>query len=50
MNWSAMTMTFKLKDKSLLDGVKAGNNVDFDFDFDFDFVKERNSYLITAIK
>lgn len=31
MNWSAMTMTFKAKDKKMLEAFKPGAKVDFDF-------------------
>lgn len=31
MNWPAMTMTFKAKDKSMLDKVKSGDQVEFSF-------------------
>jgi len=31
LNWPAMTMEFKLKDKAMLGGVKAGSRIRFDF-------------------
>jgi Cu/Ag efflux protein CusF len=44
MNWSAMTMTFKAKDKALLEKIKPGDKVDFEF------VQQGKDYIVTAIK
>ena len=44
MNWSAMTMTFKVKDKAMLDQLAAGKKVDVEF------VQEGKDYVITAVK
>lgn len=44
MNWPAMTMTFKVKDKKILDKVKQGEKVDFSF------VQAGNDYAITDVK
>jgi Cu/Ag efflux protein CusF len=44
MNWPAMTMTFKVKDKKMLDKLKPGGKVDFSF------VESGKDYLITDIK
>jgi Cu(I)/Ag(I) efflux system periplasmic protein CusF len=44
MNWSAMTMTFKVKDKALLQKVKQGEKVDFEF------VQQGKDYVVTAVK
>lgn len=44
MNWPAMTMSFKVKDKSLLDKLAVGKKVDFGF------VKEGEGYLVTIVK
>lgn len=44
MNWSAMTMTFKVKDKDLLDKLGVDKKVDFDF------VKQGKDYVVTAVK
>ena len=32
LSWPAMTMTFKVKDKALLDKLAVGKKVDFDFE------------------
>ncbi len=44
MNWPAMSMTFKVKDKKMLDKVKEGDKVDFSF------VQSGKDYTITQIK
>jgi Cu/Ag efflux protein CusF len=44
MNWPAMSMTFKVKDKALLEKVKQGEKVDFEF------VQQGKDYLVTAVK
>jgi Cu(I)/Ag(I) efflux system protein CusF len=43
MNWPAMTMTFKVKDKALLEKVKQGQKVDFEF------VQQGKDYVVTAV-
>ena len=44
MNWPAMTMTFKAKDKKLLEIVKQGEKVDFEF------IQQGKDYIVTAVK
>jgi Cu(I)/Ag(I) efflux system periplasmic protein CusF len=44
MKWPAMTMTFKVKDKKMLDKVKQGQKVDFSF------VQSGKDYTITQLK
>jgi Cu(I)/Ag(I) efflux system protein CusF len=44
MNWPAMTMTFKVKDKKMLDKAKSGEKVEFSF------VQSGKDYTITDIK
>ena len=44
MNWSAMTMTFKVKDKALLHKFADGKKVDFEF------MQEGKDYVVTAVK
>lgn len=44
MSWPAMTMTFKAKDKALLEKVKPGQKVDFEF------VQQGKDYVVTALK
>ena len=44
LNWPAMTMTFGVKDKALLDKVQPGAKVEFSF------VQSGKDYLITEIK
>ena len=44
MNWPAMTMTFKAKDKKMLGKVKEGDKVDFSF------VQSGKDYTITQMK
>ena len=44
LNWSAMTMGFQVKDKSLL------NRLAVDKKVEFEFVQQGKDYLITAVK
>ena len=44
MKWPAMTMTFKVKDKKMLDKAKEGDKVDFSF------VQSGKDYTITQMK
>jgi Cu(I)/Ag(I) efflux system periplasmic protein CusF len=44
MNWPAMTMTFKVKDKKMLEKTKSGEKVEFSF------VQSGKDYTITDIK
>ena len=44
MNWPAMTMTFKAKDKAMLEKVKPGAKVEFRF------VQSGKDYVVTDIK
>lgn len=44
LNWPAMTMAFKAKDKQLLSSVKPGDKVDFTL------VKQGNDYVVTSVK
>lgn len=44
MNWPSMTMTFKAKDKAMLDKVKNGQQVEFSF------VESGRDHTITEIK
>ena len=44
LNWPAMTMTFGVKDKALLDKVQPGAKAEFSF------VQSGKDYLITEIK
>ena len=44
MKWPAMTMTFKVKDKKMLDKVKEGDKVDFSF------VQSAKDYIVSEIK
>ena len=44
MKWPAMTMTFRVKDKKMLDMVKQGEKVDFSF------VQSGKDYIVTKIK
>ena|SRR2546427_4257565 len=44
LNWPAMTMGFKLKDKSLMDKIKPGDKVEFTL------VQVGTEYLITGMK
>ena len=44
MNWPSMTMSFKVKDKTMLDKVQNGQQVDFSF------VESGKEHTITEIK
>ncbi|MFY9315391.1 MAG: copper-binding protein [Burkholderiales bacterium] len=44
MKWPAMTMTFKVRDKAMLNEVKQGEKVEFDF------VQSGKDYTITQMK
>ncbi|WP_431273212.1 copper-binding protein [Variovorax ureilyticus] len=44
MNWPAMTMDFKVKDKALLDKFADGQNVEFEF------AKEGKLYIVKSVK
>lgn len=44
LNWPAMTMGFKVKDKSLLPKLAQGKKVDVEF------TKEGNDYVVTSVK
>lgn len=44
MNWPAMSMTFKAKDKKALRGLKPGQKVEFDFE------QHGKDYVITQVK
>ena len=44
MNWSSMSMSFKVKDKAMLDKVKNGDQVEFTF------IQSGKDYTITEIK
>ena len=44
MNWSAMTMTFAVKDKKLLDKLQTGKKVEFEF------VQQGKDNVITDVK
>ena len=44
MNWSAMTMSFSVKDKTLLDKLQAGKKVEFEF------VQQGKDNVITNVK
>lgn len=44
MNWPAMTMGFKVKDKMLLDRLGDGKKVEFEF------IQDDKDYVITGVK
>ncbi len=44
MSWPAMTMTFKAKDKAMLERIKPGAKVEFSF------VQSGKDYIVTKIK
>ena len=44
LNWSAMTMSFVVKDKALFDKLAADKKVEFEF------VQQGKDYLITVVK
>ncbi|BAP87639.1 uncharacterized protein E1O_05080 [Burkholderiales bacterium GJ-E10] len=44
LNWPAMTMTFTVRNKKLLDKLTEGKKVDFDF------VQKGGNYIVTAVR
>ena len=44
MKWPAMTMTFKAKDKKMLESLAPGKKVEIDF------VQQGKDYIITSVK
>ena len=44
LNWSAMTMSFAVKDKAMLDKLQPGKKVEFEF------VQQGKDYVITTVK
>jgi Cu(I)/Ag(I) efflux system protein CusF len=44
MNWPAMTMSFQVKDKALMQKLKKDQKVDFEF------VQQGKDYVITGVK
>ena len=44
LNWPAMTMTFGVKDKSLLDKLAVGKKVDVEF------TQQGSNYVVSAVK
>jgi len=44
LNWPGMTMTFKAKDKAVLDKVKKDQKIDFGF------VEQGKDYVVTDVK
>ena len=44
INWPAMSMGFKAKDKKALEGLKPGQKIEFDF------VQQGKDYVITKVK
>ena len=44
MDWPAMTMTFMVKDKALLDKLAVNKKIEFEF------VQQGSDYVITAVK
>lgn len=44
MNWPTMTMSFKVKDKAIMEKMKKDRKVDFDF------VQEGRDYVVTGVK
>lgn len=44
LNWQAMTMTFEVKDKSLLKKMEVGKTVEFSF------VQQGDDYVVTGLK
>ena len=44
LKWPAMTMSFKAKDKKVLETLKPGQKIDFEF------VQEGKAYIVTRIK
>ena len=44
MNWPTMTMSFKVKDKAVMDRLKKDQKVEFEF------VQEGKDYVVTGVK
>ena len=44
LNWSAMTMTFAVKDKAMLDKLQPGKKVEVEF------IQQGKDYVITGVK
>jgi Cu(I)/Ag(I) efflux system protein CusF len=44
LNWPAMTMGFRVKDKTLLDKLAVGKQAEFEF------VQEGSNYVVTAVR
>ena len=44
LNWPAMTMAFKAKDRKALQGLKPGQKIDFEF------VQQGKDYVLTKVK
>jgi Cu(I)/Ag(I) efflux system periplasmic protein CusF len=44
MNWSAMTMSFQVKDKALMQKLKKDQKVEFEF------VQQGRDYVVTSVK
>lgn len=44
MNWPSMTMSFKVKDKAVMDKIKKGEKMQFKF------VEEGREYVVTDVK
>lgn len=44
LDWPAMTMTFKVRDKALFNGLTVDRKIEFNF------VQEGKDYVITAVK
>ncbi len=44
LNWPAMSMTFGVKDKAMLDKLTVGKK------FDFEFVQQGSGYVVTNLK
>ena len=44
LKWSSMTMTFGVRDKSMLDKLSAGKKLDFEF------VQEGKDYVVISVK
>ena len=44
LKWPAMTMSFKAKDRKMLDALKAGQKIDFEF------IQEGKAYVLTRVQ
>ena len=44
LNWPAMSMRFKARDKKVLEGLKPGQKIEFDF------VQQGKDYVVTKVK